>query len=369
MEGFVSKSFKDTAEFVNNVPAEKRGKALSVSDMYGRSVSRGLINDAKLHDANFAFLTSALSKIHETMYEPIHNIRWQEDVPVKYGGGFVDYIEFYTVDMAGVMSEFRNTISNNANFAPRVNAGLTQKKADVHTFAMAYDIRFVELEKMNTLKLQKSLEEIYNNAIIINWDLFVEQIAYLGLNNSKGLFNQPASVVAPHTITIPSGSEGFASFTDDQIVSIINGIMMKALKDSNMNYKLLPDTFLLPESISVELSSRISALYQNNLREFLRTHNLGVDESAGKLDIQFRTRTELDTLGTGGKGRIVAYKKDPRFVRIDIPYPMQHYVTLPNIEKFGYTSAFLGQVSDIQLPYNSGDGTGIVSYWDIIEGE
>ena len=48
-----------------------------------------------------------------------------------------------------------------------------------------------------------------------------------------------------------------------------------------------------------------------------------------------------------------------------MPYPMQHYITLPNIDKMSYTSAFVGQVSEIQLPYNtSNEELGIVTYYD-----
>jgi len=38
---------------------------------------------------------------------------------------------------------------------------------------------------------------------------------------------------------------------------------------------------------------------------------------------------------------------------------------LPNIDKMAYTSAFVGQVSEIQMPYNTkNDEFGVVSYWD-----
>ena len=48
-----------------------------------------------------------------------------------------------------------------------------------------------------------------------------------------------------------------------------------------------------------------------------------------------------------------------------MPYPMQHYITLPNVDKMGYTSAFVGQVSEIQMPYNTNKSElGPVSYWD-----
>ena len=86
------------------------------------------------------------------------------------------------------------------------------------------------------------------------------------------------------------------------------------------------------------------------------------------MKITIESRPALNKLGVGGHGRIVAYKKDKDYVRLDMPYPMQHYITLPNIDKMAYTSAFVGQVSEIQLPYNTSDAElGIVSYWDFVK--
>ena len=85
----------------------------------------------------------------------------------------------------------------------------------------------------------------------------------------------------------------------------------------------------------------------------------------GEVKIKIESRPALNDMGTGKHGRIVAYKNDKDFVRLDMPYPMQHYITLPNIDKMSYTSAFVGQVSEIQMPYNTNNAEfGVVSYWD-----
>ena len=89
-----------------------------------------------------------------------------------------DYVSYYTVDWAGIMNEFRNVVGNNANYIPRVNAGLNLKRVNVFTFEVAYDLRFIELEKMKKLTLQKSIQDIYQNAIVAGWDLFVQKVAY-----------------------------------------------------------------------------------------------------------------------------------------------------------------------------------------------
>lgn len=366
MNGVFTPSTVEKNFFVDSIGAQNRNQCFSLKDSFGSRATKMFVGDAKVHDTNFAFLTTTLAKLHTTLYEPKYFVTYAEDIPVDVGGGFVDYVSYYSVDWAGIMNEFRNVVGNNANYIPRVNAGLNQKKVNVYTFEVAYDLRFIELEKMKKLTLQKSIQEIYSNAIVAGWDLFVQKVAYTGVDGATGLFNSPTVLV--ETIdndAADAANSGFKGMTDAVVVSFFNGVFERYLLNSNMNISILPDTFLVPTFVGSDLSSRFSALYTSTLRKFLIDHNLGVDESDGSVKVRIASRPALNTLGTGGHGRIVAYKKDKSFVRLDMPYPMQHFITLPNIDKMSYTSAFVGQVSEVQMPYNiSDEELGIVTYWD-----
>lgn len=367
MENYFTPSEIQKNFFVDSIAAENRGKAFSVNEIYPSKVTKAFVGDTKVHDANFAFLETTLAKLHTQLYEPKYNVTYANDVPIDVGGGFVDYVSYYTVDWAGIMNEFRNVVGNNANYIPRVNAGLNQKKVNVYTWEVAYDLRFVELEKMKKLTLQKSIQDIYQNAIVAGWDLFVQKVAYTGMENGTGLFNDANVYTSTIDNSATTGS-GFDGLTDSAVVAFFNGVFETYLLNSNMNISILPDTFLVPTFVGADLSSRFSALYTSSLRNFILKNNLGVDEAAGNVSISILSRPDLNTLGTAGEGRIVAYKKDKAFVRLDMPYPMQHYITLPNIDKMSYTSAFVGQVSEIQLPYNTNSAElGVVTYWDFTD--
>lgn len=358
--------------FADSISANMRGTTVSVKDTFGPRYTRAMIGDTKVHDANFAFLTTTLAKLHKELHEPKYFVTWNKDIDADLGGGFVDYVEYYTVDWSGLVDEFRSIIGNNANYIPRINAALSQNRAQVFTFEVAYDLRFIDLEKMKQLTLQKSIQEIYENIIVAEWDLFVQRVAYQG-SNANGLFTSDTKV---KTTTIYNASidgtavKGFDGMTDSQIVAWFNSVFETYLEGSDMNISLLPDTFLVPTFVSRQLSERFSALYTSSLRSFLVEHNMGTAESDGKLKVRIEGRPGLNAAGTLGFGRIVAYRKDKQFVRIDMPYPMQHYITLPNIEKMAYTSAFVGQVSEIQMPYNlNNTDLGIVTYWDFTNQE
>lgn len=346
-------------EYLKSVNPSLRGKCIPVSGMNKKT----FVGDAAIHDANFAFLTTALAKLHTKTYEPKVYFTYQKDVPVETGGGFVDYVEYYSVDWAGIMNDTRNVFGNNGNLVPRINASMTQNRVPVYSYEIAYDLRFIELEKMKKLALSKSLEQIYQSGIRAGWDYFCQEIAYKGMNGANGLFNNGNVQITSVANTATTG-KGFEGLTDEEVVSFFNGIFTKALEGSNLNVQLLPDTILVPTFVYADLADRFSALYSTTLLDFIKEHNVGKSQEEGfKLNIQ--PRTQLNNMGVGGHGRIVAYKKDADYVRLDMPYPIQHYITLPNIDKCAYTSVFVGQVSAIQMPYNtSADEQGVVMYFD-----
>lgn len=356
----------DNLSFKDSISASNQGKAISVTDMYPNMTVIPGVTNKKVHDANFAFLSTSLAKMHEGLYEPLYWVTYTRDIDIDVGGGFVDYVSYLTVDWAGIQNEFRNLTGNNANYIPRVNAGLNKKTVNVYTFEIAYDLRFVELEKMKQVQIQKSIEDIYQNAIVAGWDLFVQKVVYQGIAGGASLFNHPN--VMKFTIdnsAATAANKGFKGMDDTAVVAAFNAIFEYYLSHSNGNLSVLPDRFLVPVFVGSDLSGRMNELYTSTLRKFITDHNLSVDESDGANKVVIESRPILNTMGVGGHGRIVAYKKAKQFERVDMPYPMQHFITLPNIERMGYTSAFVGQVSEVQLPYStSEDELGPISYWD-----
>ena len=158
--------------------------------------------------------------------------------------------------------------------------------------------------------------------------------------------------------------------TDGEVVALINGIISDSLIQSNMNLALIPDNILMPVEDATELTSRFSTLYTATLREFIMGHNMGIDESiaAGveNYRLKLKGRPQLSGMGTNSHGRIVAYRYDEDFLRLDIPYAISLYITLPDITNAEYVSLFVGQVSQIQMMYNTdaADLTAPIKYYD-----
>lgn len=359
--------FKDSKTIIEceKIKPELRGKTVSVRDAVSPKYFRTIIGDSTMHDGNFAFLTSALAKLNPNILEPKHNVNYTKDIPIEVSNtGFVDYITTYTVNWSGIANQIRNSMSNNTNVIPRVNAGMSQINYIVYTFELGYDIQFIELEKMKKLEIGKSLESIFKGPVMTGFDFFAENVGYFGDGaGHKGLFNHD-DIVPVSTLDVSKATIGTA--TDAELVGIFNGILEQVYMNSNMNGAVVPDTFLIPSWFALELQKRMSNLYNANLFTYLKDNNYITLMTNGEVKITITSRPGLETLGAAGVGRIVAYKKDKEFVKMDIPYPMQHFITLPNIEKMAYTTAFVGQISEIQMPYNTSktDLAAPVQYFD-----
>lgn len=360
---------------VDSFKETKRG--ISFRDMSPSGFAKMYPNEKarKLHDGNFAFVMTQLSKLHTKPYEPKWNTTYAQDVPIEIGGGLVDFVDFFTVEWAGMPTKEQNLTANNVNIIPRVQAKLNHEKVNVYNFEIAYDMKFIEIDKLNKVNFTKALDAIYKDAILAGWDIFCDDIVYNGADGTNGLLTNDEKVkvsVVPQG-TLNTASDGLKAMTDSEVVGLFNGILSYYLLNTNNNIALLPDTFLLPIADATELSSRFSTLYTATLREFLMKHNVGIDEAEAAgftYKINIKGRARLAGKGTQNGGRIVAYKKDPDFVRVDIPYPVQSYYTGPNVDKMCYSTYFVGQISDVQMPYNKNNTEmGAVTYWDLTPAE
>lgn len=336
---------------------------------------KNLIKNHDLHDSNFAFVSTELAKLHEVDYSPIWFVTYYEDIPApNVGGGFVDYIEYHTINWASIQEEAENFTGNNANVIPRVNASANQNRALVFTYQIAYDLNFIEIEKLDTINFRRSLIQIYETQITAGYELFTQNIVYQGAqtSGSTGLFNNP-NVKIYAAPTGVSGGSRMEDLTDGEVISFFNGVMAEYLVNTNHNLMMLPDTFLLPLDDSKNLSDRFSQFFNQSLRNYLLVNNFGSDEVRGSnqeasYNFRIKGRAGLNGAGTNDDGRIVVYRKDARFLRFDIPYALQMFYTGPNLERMAFTTLFVAQISELQMMYNDAEPGefGPVTYWDLL---
>lgn len=355
---------KDDAYDYANLPKAARGKFVKAKDSQLEDAFLADAETKKMMDAGFNFLRGELQKLNPELYKPLVHTTYAQDIDIDLGGGWVDYVTYYRADYAAITSWAKTLQADSTNVVPRVNVGLEQGNAKVFTFELGYDLRFVQLKKLDELKMGKDIKSIYQDIMLTSWELFCQETVYLGINGSTGLFNN-TTVVPVHNTGISKADVINGTVTDEQLNSIVNGIIAQAMDASNRNPAVIPNRLLVPTWFTQALADRMSALYTNNLLSYLKEHNLAVGEGFDKVEIV--GRPALNNLGVAGVGRIVAYRKDKRYARVDIPVPFQHLITLPNMERHAYTTVYAGQISEVQFPYNTaGDTFAPIQYFDFV---
>lgn len=341
---------------------------VSMAQMYPQVFNSWPEETRKAHDAGFGFLTNKLAKLDPTLYKPLFNITYGKDIKgIEVGNELVDGIEYYSADYTGLMDTVNNIFGEKGSVIPRVTGGLTQGKLPVFNFEIAYELSFLEVEKLKGKDIPMPIEKVYQELVTTGFDLFANRVAYLGIGDNGGLFNH--SNVEVNIIPTITAAQFQTTATDQEVLAVINGMFKHYFDQSNFNINIIPDTLLVPSFVATTLSNRISTMYTNTLYEFLLEHNLAKNTALvnGLSDFKLKVvaRTQLDTLGSAGKGRFVLYRNDPQFVKFHIPFGFKSFYTGPNLEKMAYTTLWVAQVGQIQLPYNeSADEFGAVTYWD-----
>lgn len=153
------------------------------------------------------------------------------------------------------------------------------------------------------------------------YDLTIQGSAEKGLGgliNYSGVVatNAPADGTGSSTYWVDAS--GVGQKTPAQIVRDINLGLMGVFRATNEIE--LADTLLLPhEALTYIAQTPYSATTMETILDFVARNNIYTRTTGRELTI--RALSQLSTQATGGKGRMVAYKNDPEYVKLHLPMP------------------------------------------------
>ncbi len=154
------------------------------------------------------------------------------------------------------------------------------------------------------------------------YESFMDKLAYLGDTGKgfTGLINNTTVTKADAIADGTTSSALWSNKTADQMIRDANSMLTSVFEGSNTVE--MADTLLLPvDAINTLSITRIPNTTSTAL-EFLAKNNLYTHTTGAPLTI--RGVLGLGKAGTGsnaGKGRAVAYRKDPRVLKLHVPMP------------------------------------------------
>lgn len=149
------------------------------------------------------------------------------------------------------------------------------------------------------------------------YEEFVDRIARVGDTRKgiKGLLNHDTVAVSTAEDDGTGNSTYWKDKSADQIIRDVNDALT-LIYTSSLTVEMA-DTVLLPIAAMRILSETRIPNTMYNALEYLKQNNI-LTQTTGQ-QLMIRGILNLDTMGGGGEGRMVVYRRDPRIVKLHIP--------------------------------------------------
>lgn len=271
-------------------------------------------------------------------------------IPISVGDGAFSQ-SILTNLTVSTARDFESGVINQGSANDKLDsadAAITSKTVQVINWAKATAYSVFEIEQALQSNNWDIIEQKHR-ARKKNWDLGIQQIAFLGMSSNQtnvpGLLTQSSSNVNSDTSTITQLISGMSA---DNFATFIKNVV--AAYQANCNYTAMPTHFVIPQDDWLGLAAPVSAAYPFNSKlEYLKKAFAEIVPGGVKLlPLVYSIPSYNSSLLGGGSGlhRYCMYRYDPETIRMDIP--VDYTVTQPNtLNNFNFQDAGYGQFTGV----------------------
>lgn len=313
----------------------------------GTNAFRAQTSDAAV-SGGMVFLQSELEKLDPKVREPLTSVTWMRDIPVKSGGGWVDFTSVFSVDYAVTGPNQYGIIGGQTNQIPIVQANIQKDIYRVFNWGNVLKVSYIDMQKASGVG--RSLEDMLDKGIRLNWNKTLDQFTYLGpVTGYPGLFNN-TSITAS---AVPNGAAGTATWvtkTPAEILKDVNNAMVATWAASQYDTSGMGNQILIPPSQFAYIASQlISTAGTASILTYLLENNIGKTQG---VDLKiFPSRWAIGA-GASGKDRMLCYVNDDNRVYLDVTVPINRVMTMPTVQEGGaYLTLYLAQIGVVKFLY------------------
>jgi hypothetical protein len=281
--------------------------------------------DQATFDATGAFLVGELERLDQTLHNPLVSVSWQRDIDLREDVTVADEVSSFTISSyggaGGINPTGKNWISKDANAISGVSVDIGKIAQPLTLWGTEIKYTIPELE--SAMKLGRPIDQQKYAGMQLKYQMDVDEQVYIGDTglDQEGLVNS-TQVTASPVANGAGGSPRWATKSPDEILADVNTLLNNVWAASG--YAVMPTGLRLPPlQFGQIVSQKVSQAGNISVLEYLKNNSLCNATNGKPLDIQ--PLKWLTGRGTGGTpfdqataGRMVAYTKDPMYVR----YPM-----------------------------------------------
>lgn len=320
----------------------------------GRTVRH--FNDSAIASGN-AFLVSELEKRDPKIREPLTSVTYSRDVPLKVGGGWVEYVSAMNIDFGLTGGAGDGAVSApGANGSPVVQMNLEKDTFRAHVFSTILRVPFVDMQRMQVTG--KSLDALLTDGVRLAYDKHMDQNCYVGLARygTQGLINN-SNVTAASVATGTGGSTNWSAKTPDEILKDVNDAITAVWSAAQYDLSAIPNHIIIPhEQFNYIVSQKVSQAADKSILEYLLDNNIAKRNGQ---QLVIAGCPFCKGAGTASADRMVVYVHHERFLAMEELSPLSRTMTQPNVEALAYDSVYMANISQLEMFY-----TQTIRYFD-----
>ena len=298
--------------------------------------------------SGLSYLVGELEKLDPKIREPLTSVTWQRDIVARTGGGWVEYTSTMDLDYGTTGANDHSIVGAGSTTIPVMQANTNKNLFKVFTWMHAMQVNFVDQAKMN--KIGRSLEEMLNKGIRLNYNKTLDQNVYMGFPKlgTSGLLNDPKIVTAAAE-NGASGKSEWKNKTPDEILQDINQALVDAWTASEYDLSGMPNHVLIPPSQYAYLvKQKVSEAGNISILEYIKRNNIAVNQGGS---VEIEPCRWCIKAGTASKDRMMVYVNDEDKVNFDITVPITRAMTQPSIERAAYLTLYAAQIGQVKFNY------------------
>jgi hypothetical protein len=337
--------------------ARSTGLVKPTLDAYPAMMSMGgnafaaMTRDAAV-GGGMAFLQSELEKLDPKVREPLTSVTWMRDVPIKTGGGWVNFTSVFNVDYAISGPNMYGLMGTNTNTIPVMQANIGKDIYRVYNWGNVLKVSFIDMQLMQ--QAGRSLEDLLDKGIKLNWNKTLDLVVYngpIGAAPDTGLVNNTTVTQTSVALGAEAGTPTAWNLkTPGEILYDVNAAMVATWAASQYDVTGMANHILIPPAQYAYITSQLVSIAGTvSILEFLLKNNIGKSQG---VDLKIFPSRWCIGAGTGGKDLMVAYVNDPDRLYMDITVPINRVMTMPTVMEGGaYLTLYLGQIGIVKFLY------------------
>ncbi len=289
-----------------------------------------------------AFLTAELEKLDPKVREPLHAETWDRDIVAKTGGGFVDFTSNLFVDFGTSGPNMYGLMGGQTNNIPIMQADMSKDVFPVFGWNNVLKVPYGDMMKLQ--QAGRSLEDLLNRGIRLNWNKALDHIVYAGFGGQTGLLNN-----ANISYSVASKAWTAADKTPVDILNDINGLLLATWVASEYDISGMANHILVPPTQYSIMTAPMTIAGSNSILEYVLKNNIGKNQG---VDVKiFPSRRCIGAAHDGTSDRMMAYVNDEDKLSIDIPVPITRAMTSPDVKEAAYLTLYVGQIGVVKFLY------------------